>query len=210
MLKHAWLVALAALFGLVAHAAEPVQGRDYTLLAPAQRAMVEGKLEVIEFFSYACPHCANFHPSVTRWAKSLPADVKFVRIPVVFGRRPWGQLARAYYALEATGQLARFDDALFDAIHKEKASLFDEDALTEWVRAQGGDFAAFRTMFNSREVSDRAVDGEQLARAYRVDGVPYLVVAGKYVVHGSNYQEKLRIASELLAKARAEQSAATR
>jgi thiol:disulfide interchange protein DsbA len=212
MIKKAWFVVLAALLlGLGAvQAAEPVQGRDYTVLSPAQRSTVDGKLEVIEFFSYGCPHCANFNPSVTRWAKALPADVKFVRIPVSFGRRPWGQLARAYYALEATGQLERLDDALFDAIHKNRAQLFDEMSLTEWVRSQGGNVAQFRAAFNSEDVSKLAIRGEELSREYRVDGVPFLVIGGKYVAEGRSFEEKLQIASALVAKARAEQSTAKR
>jgi thiol:disulfide interchange protein DsbA len=211
MIKKVWFVVLAALLGFGAvQAAEPVQGRDYTVLSPAQRSTVDGKLEVIEFFAYGCPHCANFNPSVMRWAKELPADVKFVRIPVSFGRRPWGQLARAYYALEATGQLERLDDALFDAIHKNRMQLFDEPSLSEWVRSQGGDVAKFRAAFNSDEVTKLAIRGEELSRDYRVDGVPFLVIGGKYVAEGRSFEEKLQIANALLAKAKAEQSTAKR
>jgi thiol:disulfide interchange protein DsbA len=137
MLARCWPVLLAGLFAATAAHADAVQGRDYRLLAPAQPSAEPGahpgKVEVIEFFSYGCPHCAHFHPSVTQWASELPSDAVFVRVPVSFGRREWGQLVRAYYALQATGQLERLDGALFKAIHEQHKPLFDEGRLAAWI-----------------------------------------------------------------------------
>lgn len=201
---------LACLLAFAFAHADATQGRDYRPLAPEQPATRDGKLEVIEFFSYGCPHCAHFHPSVTKWADALPDDVVFTRVPVSFGRREWGQLVRAYYALEASGQLARFDGAVFEAIHEERKPLFNEERLSAWIAEQGGDAAKFREAFNSSEVSKNALRAEQLSRAYQVSGVPQLVVAGKYVVLGQTYEDMLRIASDLVAKARSEAGAKTR
>jgi len=197
------IVALAALLCSAFASAEIVRGRDYELLPVAQSTASADKVEVLEFFSYACPHCANFHPHVTRWAKALPSDVEFVRIPVVFGRRPWGQLVRAYYALQASGQLERFDDALFDAIHKEGRSLFDEPTLTAWVAERGGNAAAFREAFYSDEVTRKALRANELTRVYRVQGVPHLAVAGKYSVKGETQAQMLEIATALVERERA-------
>lgn len=211
MLKKSWFVFITTLFAIsAAYAADPAQGMDYDVLSPAQRASVDGKLEVIEFFSYGCPHCANFNPSVTRWAKELPDNVKFVRIPVSFGRREWGQLVRAYYALESTGQLEQLDDALFDAIHKKRTALFSEEALSAWVGAQGGDAVKFREAFNSDAVSKLATQGDQMSRDYRVNGVPQLVIGGKYIAHGRSFDEMLEIASALVKKAQGERPASQR
>lgn len=191
--------------------ADTAQGRDFRLLNPPQAAVEnKGKLEVIEFFSYGCPHCAHFHPSVTKWADALPKDVSFVRVPVSFGRREWGQLVRAYYALAASDQLDRFDGALFEAIHEERKPLFNEERLSAWIGEQGGNVAKFREAFNSSAVSDQAVRAEQLSRTYQVSAVPQLVIAGKYVVLGETYEDKLRIATDLVTKARGESSAKTR
>jgi protein dithiol oxidoreductase (disulfide-forming) len=178
--------------------AEPVAGREYKLLTPAQTPEAQGKVEVLEFFSYGCPHCYAFHPMISEWAKKLPANAVFVRVPVAFGRAEWGQLVRAYYALQATGDLARLDTALFEAIHKEHQPLFSEQALTSWVAAHGVSADKFKQAFNSFNVSTRASHAEQLSRDYKVQGVPHLVIDGKYEVEGSNFDQMLANATQIV------------
>src|SRR5215475_7847129 len=117
-----WLAATAALAGAPA-AAQLVEGQDYRLLNPPRPTSSPGKIEVIEFFSYACPHCAKFFPLINAWAAKQPKDVAFKKVPVSYGRPPWMNLARAYYALEATGDLRKLDGALFHAIHEEHQNL---------------------------------------------------------------------------------------
>jgi thiol:disulfide interchange protein DsbA len=194
--------AIATLVLAAAASGDVVQGRDYSALPSPQKTSAPGKIEIIEFFSYGCPHCAEFHPSVMKWAQALPKDAVFVRVPVSFGRREWGQLVRAYYALEATGDLASLDGALFEAIHKQRKPLFNEDSLAAWVAQNGGDAAKFRRAFNSPDVSNKALRAEQLSRDYRVSGVPQLTVNGKYAVLGQNFQDMLRIADELVKRER--------
>src|SRR5688572_9627116 len=103
-----------------------ISGRDYVKLDTPQPSNGSGKIEVIEFFSWGCPHCYEFHPLLERWTSKLPGDVTFRRVAVGFGRPQWMNLAKAFYALEITGDLARVDSQMFDAIHKERLSLFDE------------------------------------------------------------------------------------
>ena len=189
---------------LAAPAYAQVQGQDYQLLTPPQPAANPGKVEVIEFFSYGCPHCYALQSHVVKWAADLPANVAFVRVPVSFGRREWGQLSRAYYALEATGDLARLDDALFEGIHKEQQPLFDEDSLAAWAGEHGVDAGKFRAAFQSPGVSAQAMRAEQLSRAYKVNSVPRLFVDGKYVVLGKTHEEMLKIARQLVDKSAAE------
>lgn len=186
-------------FALAATArAEPTAGRDYALLSPAQTSETKGKVEVLEFFSYACPHCYAFHPLVSEWAKKLPANATFVRVPVSLGRPEWGQLVRAYYAFQATGDLPRVDTALFEAIHKEHQALFDEASLTAWAAAHGVAADKFKQAFNSFNVSTRASHAEQLSRDYLVKGVPHVVVDGKYEVLGSNFDQMLSNATQVV------------
>ena len=187
-----------------------VENQDYTKLVPVQESGTPGKIEVIEFFSYGCPHCAEMEPLITKWATELPANVVLVKVPVSFGRREWGQLSRAYYALEATGDLKRLDDALFNAIHKERQPLFDEDHLAAWVAQHGVDANKFRSEFNSFNVTTRASRAEQLSRSYKVSGVPHLAVDGKYTVLGRTYQDMLKTARQLVDKSAAEKQAANR
>lgn len=180
---------------------EAVEGREYAPLSPAQAPETAGKVEVIEFFSYGCPHCNHLHPLISKWSAQLPADVNFVRVPVSMGHPQWGQLVRAYYALQATGDLARLDSALFEAIHQEKQPLFNEATLTAWAAQHGVDAAQFTAAFNSFNVSTKSSHAEQLARDYRVDGIPKIVVAGKYVVLGNNFELMLANASQVISKA---------
>ena len=190
---------LAALMLFVGIAqAEPVAGRSYSRLNVPQPQETQGKIEVLEFFSYGCPHCNHFHPLVSQWAAKLPDNVRFIRIPVSMGHRQWGQLVRAYYTLEATGDLARLDDALFDAIHKEKLQLFDENSLASWAASKGVNEAKFRQTFNSFNVSTRAGHAEKLSRDYDVDGIPRVVVAGQYVVLGKDFNEILDNATQVI------------
>jgi protein dithiol oxidoreductase (disulfide-forming) len=140
---------------------------------------------------------------VMKWAAALPKDTKFVRVPVSFGRQQWGQLVRAYYALEAMDELTRFDEALFKAIHEERKPLYNEESLSAWIAQNGGDAAKFREAFNSFSVTQKAMRAEQLSRDYQVSGVPQVTVNGKYTVLGQTFDDVLRIATELLEKDRA-------
>ncbi len=195
---------------LAAPAYAQVQGQDYQLLTPPQPTSTQDKVEVIEFFSYGCPHCYALQAHVVKWVKELPANATFVRVPVSFNRREWGQLSRAYYALEATGDLARLDDALFDSIHKEQRHLFSEDELAAWAAEHGVDAAKFRAAFESPGVTAKAMRAEQLSRDYKVNSVPYMIIDGKYIAMGKSHDEMLKIARQLVDKASAERKTAKR
>lgn len=189
------------LIAAVAGAQNIREGRDYTVLA-APQPTDRSKIEVIEFFSYGCPHCFHLQPLLKKWEKAeLPANAVLVRVPVAFGRREWGQLVRAYYTLEATGDLQRLDDKLFDAIHQQHQPLFDLESLTAWAAQNGVDANKFRTTFNSPEITAKAVHADQLSRDYKINGVPTLTVAGKYKALGKDYPEMLKITRELATQA---------
>lgn len=193
------LAVAAASIALVApiHAA-PVEGRDYAKLAAPQPQEAQGRIEVIEFFSYGCPHCDHLHPLISKWAAQLPANVTFIRVPVSLGRPQWGQLVRAYYALQATGDLARLDTPLFDAIHRQKLPLFNQANITSWVIEQGVDADRFTAAYNSFNVSTRATHAEQLSREYQIEGIPAIYVAGRYHVLGNDYPTMLTNATQVI------------
>jgi thiol:disulfide interchange protein DsbA len=195
---------------LAAPAYAQVENQDYKTLHLAQPPAPTEKVEVIEFFSYACPHCYSMQPHIEKWAAELPKDVTFTRVPVSFGRREWGQLSRAFYALEATGDLARLDGALFDGIHKDRLPLFDEDNLAAWAGEHGVDAGKFRAAFESPGVSAKTMRAEQLSRLYTINSVPSIVVDGKYLALGKTHEEKLQIARQLIEKSTAERKSAKR
>lgn len=202
------LLALLALGGLPpAQARELVEGRDWVPINPPQPGAGDGRIEVLEFFSYGCSHCADMNPLIKPWAKRLPEGVTFQRVPVSFGRAAWANLARLYLALEATGDLERLDQAVFDALHKQRANLYTPDLIFDWVAARGVDAKAFAGIFNSFAVSGRLSRSDQLVRAYGVDAVPRITVAGRYSVTGEgarSLEDLLSIAEALIGRAQAE------
>lgn len=189
-------------------AANPMrEGIDWAPIVPAQRGESPGKIEVLEFFSYACPHCRDFHPLITRWAAALPKDVVFKRVPVTFGRAAWNPIARLFHALEATGDLERLDQAVFDAIHKQRVSLYTDKEVLAWIGGQGVDGKRFADAYNGFSTQTKVARDEQRTRAYKVDGVPRIAVDGRYSVLGKEVRELsglLVIADRLIARARAE------
>lgn len=200
---------LAGLAGVVlpvsAAPAALVEGRDYDRIQPPQPGGSPGRIEVLEFFSYGCPHCKDFHPLVMAWAAKLPRDVSFRRVPVTFGRAAWANLARLFHSLEATGDLVRLDTAVFHAIHAQRVNLYTEQGILDWVGRQGVDARRFADTFNAFGVATRLARDEQLAKNYKVQGVPLLTVAGRYAVSGratKGLAELLPIADGLIAMAR--------
>jgi protein dithiol oxidoreductase (disulfide-forming) len=188
-------------------AAGLVEGTDYRTLEPPQHTEANGKIEVLEFFSYGCPHCNEFSPLVNAWAAKLPKDVVFKRVATGMGRIAWTNLAKAYYALEATGDLARLDGQIFHAIHEEHQPLFDEKAISTWVGEHGVDAKKFQVAFDSFGVNTKLIQAEQMVENYKIEGVPSLAVGGKYVVMGNSFEQLLANTDALIAKVRAERGA---
>ena len=207
--RRSFIAAIFA-FGASLTVAMPVQaqtaGKDYTAITPAQPTEDAGKIEVLEFFSYGCPHCSDFHPQLSSWIGKLPSDVVVKRVPITFGRGAWANIAKLYYTLEITGDLAKLDGDVFKAIHAERINLFEERALTEWVVKKGVDPKKFAETFNSFGVMSKVKRGDQMAQAYKIQGVPALAVEGKYLVGGKDFTETLQISDKLIAKSRSEKS----
>jgi thiol:disulfide interchange protein DsbA len=204
------LIALAAGVLPASRAAALVEGRDWKAITPAQPGEDQHRIEVIEFFSYGCPHCRHLHPLVTAWSKDLPEDVALTRVPVSFGRAAWANLVRLYYALELTGELTRLDEAVFEALHVQRTRLYTKDQIFAWVKGQGVDAEAFADAFDSFAVQMRLNRSDQLVRNYRVDAVPLLTVDGRYAVVGQatqGYADLLVIADGLIEQARSRRAA---
>lgn len=181
-------------------------GKDYTPVLPTQPTEDAGKIEVLEFFSFGCPHCNEFNPLLAAWAAKLPADVVLHKVPVTFGRAAWANLARLHYALEITGDSHRLEGEVFKAIHSDRQNLFEEKSLAEWIAKKGIDQKKFADAFNSFGVMSKVKRADQMAQAYRISGVPALAVEGKYLVGGKDFGDTLAIADKLIAKARSEKA----
>mgnify|MGYP000948609774 CR=1 FL=1 len=199
-------IAMGATLSVAGPLAAQTAGREFVLLNPAQPTDDPTKIEVIEFFSYGCPHCADFNPLLNQWAAKLPADVVLRKVPVTFGRAAWSNIGKLYYALELTGDLKRLESDVFKAIHKERTNLFDEKSILSWVAARGVDRQKFADAFGSFGVQSKLRRGDQLAAAYKIEGVPALGVDGKFLIGSMGFDQQLAVADKLIARARSEKA----
>ena len=208
-LSASMLVAAQATWPLAqAQVAKPEAGTDYLVLD--KRAGVEapaGKIEVIEFFWYDCPHCNAFEPTLEAWIKRASKDVSVRRVPVGF-RDDFVPLQRLFYALESMDLLEKLHPKVFAAIHADKqlGKGAKGAEIAEWVAKQGVDKTKFVEQYNSFTVATKAGRATQLQNAYKVEGVPAMGVAGRFYTDGTlskNMPRALQIADFLITEIRA-------
>ncbi|ESS69687.1 thiol:disulfide interchange protein DsbA [Methyloglobulus morosus KoM1] len=176
--------------------AEEQSSTGYEAVSPPQPTTNPAKVEVIEFFWYGCPHCYSFEPSLSKWLKTKPANVEFIRIPAVFSEE-WGKHAKAYFTAEALGVIDAVHGDLFDGIQQAKQAgkheLETEDQLAKFFVAHGVKEADFREAYNSFMVDSKMRQAPALAAKYGITGVPAIIVNGKYRTNGTlaGSQEKM-------------------
>jgi protein dithiol oxidoreductase (disulfide-forming) len=184
----------------------PVEGTHYVRLSqPVATAAEAGKIEVIEFFWYGCPHCNVFEPALEAWVRKLPADVVFRRVPVAFREEPFVAHQRIFYALEALGQVEAMHRKVFYAIHNDRQKLDKPAEISAFMAKNGIDGAKFLDVYNSFGVQTKVRQARQLAEAYKIDGVPALGIQGRYFTSGTlagNTDKALEVTNFLLQRAR--------
>ena len=173
--------ALGLAFTLLSTASgqEIVEGKNYVRLKNQQIVETGKNIEVIEFFSYGCPHCGELEPVLQGWVKTKPADVQFRRIPVMFQPK-WESLARIYYTLEALGEEARLSPEVFSAIHSKGISLWNEKEFFDWAASKGLDRKKVEDLYSSFAIVGKVNRAKQMAQAYNIQSVPTMIVDGKY------------------------------
>lgn len=186
-------------------AKKPVEGTDYLSLDKRVPTDVgAGKIEVIEFFWYSCPHCNAFEPQFAAWKKAAPKDVVVQRVPVRF-RDDFEAQQRAYYVFESLNLVEAMHGKLFHAIHAERQQLNTAQALAAWAGKNGLPEQKFIETFNSFGVASKARRATQLQDAFKVQGVPALGVAGRFYTDGSLTQtmdRALQVAEYLIGEVR--------
>jgi len=203
-----FVAAVAAVLFAVAgvSAQEMVEGKNYFRLKNPVPVESGKKIEVIEFFSYGCPHCADLEPVMQPWIKALPADVQFRRVPVLFQER-WIGLAKVYYTLDALGEDARLSPEVFVAIHQNGLNLSNEKTFFDWAASKGLDPKKVADMYASFAIAGKINRAKQQAQIYNIQSVPTVIVDGKFVTAsdkvGSHAAMPAAI-NALVAKARAE------
>jgi thiol:disulfide interchange protein DsbA len=172
--------------GLVLAQGRPEEGKHFVRLekpVAAADGAAAGRIEVIEFFWYSCPHCNAFEPRLAAWTKKLPQDVYFHRVPVAF-RDDFVPQQRLYYTLEAMGKLDELHTKVFDEIHNKRQPTNREDLILAFAEKNGLDRAKFQESYNSFTVQTKARRARQLQDLYAVQGVPAMGVAGRWYTDG--------------------------
>src|SRR5437762_10594410 len=157
---------LVALCWTVSSAAVDLrEGTNYKRLQNPQPVETGDKVEVIEFFSYGCPHCAHFEPILNPWVKKLPADVQFRRVPAMF-QPGWTDLARGYYTLDIMGQGEKLSPAVFDAVHKETVNLKQDTVFFDWAAKHGLERQKVADIYSSFAVNSKLSRAKSQAQSY--------------------------------------------
>jgi protein dithiol oxidoreductase (disulfide-forming) len=188
---------------IAAHVAQsaPQEGVEYKLISPAQPVMGR-KIEVIEFFSYACPHCGEFEPALQAWLKRKPKDVDYRMVPIVF-RAQWKAPAKLYYTLETMGIVDQYHQKVYDAFYKEGKELTSDQAVKDWAKGVGIDPVKFAQNYDSFAVDTKLQRGATIAKAYGVQFTPAIAVNGKYytgpsMAGGHDYAKFFGVLDELI------------
>ncbi len=169
-------------------AAEPEfhEGFEYTKVIPPQPTQVEkGQVEVVELFWYGCPSCFRFEPSLNKWLKSKPKNVKFLRIPAQLNPS-WTLHAKAFYVAQLLKVGDKIHAPFFDEIHKNNNSLNSKAKLIQFFKKHGVNEKKFNETFDSFSVQTRIKQSKALVDKYGINGVPTLIINGKYRVSTSN------------------------
>jgi thiol:disulfide interchange protein DsbA len=214
------LLALAACAfsgGAQASPADPKNDIDYLKLPVAQKTDTGNKVEVIEFFAYYCPHCNVLEPKLAEWVKRQGSNIVFRRVHVERGA-PVAAQQRLFFTLEAMGITEQYHQKVFDAMHKERLALSNDEQVFDWITKAGIDRAKFVDAYRSPAVQARVMRASEQMDIYHVDRWPYLAIGGHYVTspsqisHGmppnsdeeSLIQGAFQVMDFLVAKAKAE------
>ncbi|SFH60791.1 thiol:disulfide interchange protein DsbA/DsbL [Modicisalibacter xianhensis] len=208
MLKH-WIAAIAGLGLSTMAMAAPVAGEDYQVLdEPVETRVDQGQIEVTEVFWYGCPHCYNLEEPLNAWVTELPEDVTFQRLPATMGD-VWTTHATAFYAAQQLGILDKLHEDFFDAIHQDGRKLADTDEIAEFFSNYGVSEEEAKDALTSFGVKSQINRAHATMRAYKLMGVPALVVDGRYVITPSSagsLENMPQIASALIEQVRDEDS----
>ena len=198
------IVFMLAAAPAVAQSSKYQAGVHYAEIGQAAAPSADGSIEVTEAFSYMCTHCNTFEPFISNWLSRKPENVKFTRIPVIFGRRTWELYARAYVTAEMMGIAEESHGALMDTLWKQKKILRSIEELGGFYSDFGVTADAFVATSQSFAVDAKMRKDQRLAQMYGVSGTPMMIVNGKYLVKGNefvpNYDTILDVVDALVAQ----------
>lgn len=179
------------------------EGLHFQTLNPIQPVQPEGgRIEVVEVFLYACPHCYALEPKINKWLENKQDIVDFKRMPAILGPA-WIIQAKAYYVAEKLGILEKIHPALMKAIHEDGKQYQNDYSLKVFFIGQGVAERDFNEAFNSPEVAEKLNRARTLTVQYGLRGVPAVIVNGRYKTaqYYTGTQEKmLAVVDSLIAR----------
>ena len=206
-MKKLLIAFVLSFFAMSVFAADFEEGIHYRELLEKQPTRTGDKVEVLELFWYACPHCYDLEEPLQRWKANIPANAEFVAIPAIL-RPNWEFHAKVYYAFEALGVLDQFHEAMFKAYHEQGEKHFKPEPVAMWVEKNGGPSKQeFMDVFESFAVDTGARNSHVLGQRYDISGVPSVVVGGKYLtspVMAGNHDKLFQVVDFLIKKVRSE------
>ena len=185
-------------------------GVHYTVINPAQPTNDASKIEVVEVFSYMCPHCHSFQPFMDKWAEELSDDIEFRRQPVVFGRPQWVPTAKAYYIIEAMDAIDGNHNAIFEGIHRQGKRFTSDEDVADYLATKGLSKDDYMKTAGSFGIETKLKRGITLTRKYGVRGTPSVVINGKYLTTATmagSMEKAIEVIEHLVEKERAELAA---
>lgn len=205
----------AALIGLIVGfsvaatsvAAGYTEGKEYVVLPERIVPANASKIEVAEFFSFACPHCYKFEPILQAWAKKLPADVTLVQTHVSFNRPDWASYQRGYYTMVSLGVKDKAQEAVFNSIYIANKNLSGAQDWADFLSLYGVDKQKTLSTYNSFGVNSQVKQAEARSRDFKIPSTPAVIVDGRFRVAVANQEEMVKVAQFLVDKVRAERAA---
>ena len=166
-------------FTLPSTAQEFQEDVNFFPLLVEQPVRTGDQIEVLEIFWYGCPHCYALEPYLKKWLKNKPEFVEFVQLPAVLNRS-WAFDARVFYTFVALGLMDELHEAYFDAIHQDRRRMKNVEQVASWAQEQGIDPKLILDTFNSFGVDSMLANATQMSGRYEADGVPTIIIDGKY------------------------------
>ncbi|NML63241.1 thiol:disulfide interchange protein DsbA/DsbL [Massilia sp. RP-1-19] len=196
--------------------ANPANGVEYLTLPEVQNTDSGSKVEVTEFFDYACPHCHAFEPVLAEWVKKQGASIVFKRVHITRGQGVLPQ-QRLYYTLESLGLVEQYHAKVFHAMHVQRQRFASDEAVFAWAEKAGIDRAKFIDAYRSFGMEAKTRRAAAMMEAYKIDHWPILAVGGRYLTSPSlasaavktdqteedQQQSGLLVLNHLVAKAKA-------
>lgn len=224
LIQHILAVVGVAVSIAAVHASpsNPQDGVDYQTLAQPQATEANGKVEVIEFMWYNCPHCAAYNPAISAWAKKQGDKIDFKKVPIAFGPAFIPQ-QKLLFTLEALGLEEQMSPKVFQTIHVDRRRVDTDKTILAFIEKQGIDKQKFSDTYNSFGVQTKLRRAQQLQDGYNIEGVPIVAVGGKYLTspammaatlanqpEAQQQNASLQVLDFLVAKAAAEQKSSAK